>query len=102
MLHACRWRIHTLAFPKASKCSCSNACFHPQVKSDATDEEIEETLNFQLEELNIMAEEELALIPQMSEWKPWDVRPPSSALACIEAGTAVSVAEQWGGVLEMC
>lgn len=51
---------------------CHGSC--AQVNSEATDEEIEEALNFQLEELSIMADEELALIPQMAEWKPWDVR----------------------------
>lgn len=44
-----------------------------QVKSEATDEEIEDALHFQLEELSIMADEELALIPKMADWKPWDV-----------------------------
>ena len=52
-----------------------------QVKSGATDEEIEDVLSFQLEELAIMAEEELALIPMMAGWKPWEVvsvtHPPS-------------------------
>jgi len=44
-----------------------------QLKSEATDEEIEEALNFQLEELSQMADQELTLIPQMAEWKPWEV-----------------------------
>ncbi len=44
-----------------------------QVQSPATDEEIEDTLNFQLEELSKMADDELSLIPKMAEWKPWEV-----------------------------
>ena len=44
-----------------------------QVQSPATDGEIEDTLNFQLEELSKMADDELSLIPKMAEWKPWDV-----------------------------
>ena len=47
-----------------------------QLKSEATDEEVEEVLSFQLEELAIMADEELALIPMMADWKPWEVRGP--------------------------
>ena len=44
-----------------------------QVQSPATDDEIEDTLNFQLEELSKLADDELSLIPKMAEWKPWDV-----------------------------
>ena len=43
------------------------------MQSPATDDEIEDTLNFQLEELSKMADDELSLIPKMAEWKPWDV-----------------------------
>ncbi len=44
-----------------------------QVQSPATDDEIEDTLNFQLEELSKLADDELSLIPKMAEWQPWDV-----------------------------
>ena len=46
-----------------------------QIQSEATDEELEDALSFQLEELAIMADEELALIPMMAGWAPWEVRP---------------------------
>ena len=53
--------------------TAASACDGTQVQSPATDDEIEDTLNFQLEELSKMADDELSLIPQMAEWKPWDV-----------------------------
>ncbi|KAK9833937.1 hypothetical protein WJX74_010267 [Apatococcus lobatus] len=42
-------------------------------ESEMADEEVEETFSAQLEQLTKMADEELALIPLMAEWKPWDV-----------------------------
>lgn len=44
-----------------------------QLKSSATDDELEETLNFQLEELTVMAKKELELVDRMAEWRPWEV-----------------------------
>ena len=45
----------------------------PQLNSSATDEEVEEALDFQLEELTVMAKKELELVDRMAEWRPWEV-----------------------------
>jgi hypothetical protein len=45
----------------------------PQLKSSATDAEVEEALDFQLEELTLMAKKELELVEKMAEWRPWEV-----------------------------
>jgi len=52
------------------------------VQSPATDDEVEDTLNFQLEELSKMADDELSLIPKMAEWQPWDVPEGGVRTAC--------------------
>jgi hypothetical protein len=44
----------------------------PQLNSSATDEEVEEALDFQLEELTVMAKKELELVDRMAEWRPWE------------------------------
>lgn len=44
-----------------------------QLNSSATDEEVEEALDFQLEELTVMAKKELELVDRMAEWRPWEV-----------------------------
>lgn len=43
-----------------------------QVKSSASDEELEEALDFQLEELTVMARKEMELVARMAEWRPWE------------------------------
>ena len=45
----------------------------PQLNSSATDEEVEEALDFQLEELTVMAKKEMELVDRMAEWRPWEV-----------------------------
>ena len=44
-----------------------------QLNSGANDEEVEEALEFQLEELTLMAKKELELVHRMAEWRPWEV-----------------------------
>ena len=44
-----------------------------QLKISATDEVVEEALDFQLEELTLMAKKELELVHRMAEWRPWEV-----------------------------
>eukprot|EP00891_Asterochloris_glomerata_P006039 jgi/Astpho2/6039/Aster-x0711 len=43
------------------------------VNSDLPDDDVEEQLAAQLEELILLCNDELDLIPQMAEWAPWDV-----------------------------
>ena len=53
--------------------TATGACMWLQLNSSATDEEVEEALDFQLEELTVMAKKELELVDRMAEWRPWEV-----------------------------
>lgn len=44
-----------------------------QTDSQGSDEDIEQHFGLQLEQLIEHCKDELILIPQMAEWKPWDV-----------------------------
>lgn len=49
-----------------------------------TDEELEGLFGRQLEQEIKMCDDELALIPKMAEWKPWDVDPESHTIRVVE------------------
>ena len=59
----------TAAYRKAVEDRCGNLNTHLQTQ--ATDAELEKIFGRQLEEEIKLCDDELGLIPKMSEWKPW-------------------------------
>ena len=75
------------------------------VESEASDEEVEEQFTMQLEQLIKQCDDELGLIPQMAEWKPWDVpagHKVGGCLCCNPMGTTRSLKHaRLSGILRM-
>jgi hypothetical protein len=65
----------------------------PQLNSSATDEEVEEALDFQLEELTVMAKKELELVDRMAEWRPWEA--PEVGGGCLSVFLSTLQAGTW-------
>ncbi len=72
-----------------------------QLESSADDEHVEGELSFQLEEMIKMARDEMGVVDQMAEWKPWesevrrmlhataDLRPAAHPAPCVQHASLI-------------